>query len=68
MNSGELRDLWMRLLSAMEAVDDVSALIGPSDRKQAARLRQIAQSLAPEIAVLAQKITAARKAERGNHE
>ena len=65
MNSGELRDLWTRLHSAAETVEDVSVLIGSSDRGQAARLRQIAQGIEAEIAVLAQKIAAARQAEKG---
>ena len=68
MNSGDLRDLWTRLQRAAETVEDVSVLIGPSDRGQAARLRQIVPGIEAEIAVLAQKITAARKAERGSHE
>ncbi len=66
MNSGELRDMWTRLSLAMEAVEDVSVLIGPSDRGQAARLRQIAQGIEADTAILAQKTGAARKAEKGN--
>jgi hypothetical protein len=50
---------------AKETVEDVSVLIGPSDREQAARLRQIMQGIAAEIAVLAQKIAAARQSEKG---
>ena len=48
MNSGDLRDAWTRLLHAMEGVEDVSVLIGQSDREQAARLRQIAQAIEAE--------------------
>ena len=67
MNSRDLRDLWTRLLRAMETLDDVSALIGPSDREQAARLRKLLPVIEAEISVLAQKIAAARVAERSNN-
>ena len=65
MNSGDYRDLWARLLRAAETVEDVSVLIGASDREQAARLRLIMQGIDAEIAVMAQKIEAARKIEKG---
>jgi outer membrane murein-binding lipoprotein Lpp len=64
MNSGDLRDAWTRLLHAMEGVEDVSVLIGQSDREQAARLRQIVQAIEAEAAVLAQKTDAMRRAEK----
>ena len=65
MNSGDLRDLWARLQRAAETVEDVSVLIGASDREQAARLRQMLPGIEAEIAVMAQKIEAARQAEKG---
>ena len=65
MNSRALRDCCTRLLIAREAVEDVAVLIGPADRSQAARLTRIAQRIEAEIALLGQKIEAARKAEKG---
>ena len=65
MNSGDYRDLWARLQRAAETVEDVSVLIGPSDREQAVRLRQMLPGIDAEIAVLEQKIEAARKIEKG---
>ncbi len=65
MNSGELRDIWNRLQIAKETTEDAAVLLGPSDRNQAARLTRIAQRIEAEIALLGQKIEAARKAEKG---
>ena len=65
MNSGDFRDLWVRLQRAAEIVEDVSVLIGSSDREQAVRLRQMLPGIDAEIAVMAQKIEAARKIEKG---
>lgn len=64
-NSGDFRDLWVRLLRAAEAIEDVSALIGPSDREQAARLRKMLPGIDAEIAVMVQKISTARQTEKG---
>ncbi len=65
MNSGELRDLRTRLQIAMETVEDAAVLLGPSDREQAARLTKTATRVKMEITLLADKIEAARKAEKG---
>ncbi len=65
MNSGDFRDLWVRRQRAAEIVEDVSVLIGSSDREQAVRLRQMLPGIDAEIAVMAQKIEAARKIEKG---
>jgi len=64
MNSGDLRDAWTRLQLAKEAVEDVSVLIGASDREQTARLRKLMEGIESEVAVLAQKTEAMRQAEK----
>ena len=65
MHSGELRDLWNRLQIAQETVEDCAVLIGPSDREKAGRFMKIATRIKMEIVLLAEKIEAARKAEKG---
>ena len=65
MNSGELRDLWTRLQTAQETVEDCAVLIGPSDREQAGRFTKIVTRIKMEVTLIAEKIATAREAERG---